>query len=151
MMSWRSFTRSSRTRPCTVTTRSSTHRRGMCCAGSSRRWRMRRRYESSGGPDDFPVYPIGPVLETFGGQPVVEGYGWKPYRCPFHKDSDASASVNTQKQVFNCHASGDCPSGNAVQVIKEWEGLTYREAVQRAAEISGESVGNVRSPSGRGR
>jgi len=60
---------------------------------------------------------------------VAEGYGWKPYRCPFHGDRDASGSVNSQKQVFNCHAA-DCPKGNAVQVIMQWEQVTFREAVE---------------------
>ncbi len=77
--------------------------------------RVRRTEYSS---PDFPVYPIGPILESFGGQSVVEGLGWKAYRCPFHNDRDASASVNTQKQVFNCHAA-DCPKGNAVQVLMQ--------------------------------
>ena len=79
---------------------------------------------------------------------MVEGLGWKPYRCPFHNDRDASGSVNSEKQVFNCHAA-DCPKGNAVQVLMQWEKLNYREAVERAETISGASLGNVRSESGR--
>src|SRR5512139_573644 len=113
------------------------------------RWErsMRRsRGESSG--DSFPTYPIGPILESFGGQPVAEGLGWKSYRCPFHADRDASASVNTQKQVFNCHAA-DCPKGNAVQVLMQWEQLNYREAVERAETISGASLAGVQPASGR--
>src|SRR5882757_3809489 len=125
---------------------------------------MRRRGESSGGvadsrrggasrsggiyDADFPLFPIGPILQSFGGEPVAEGYGWKPYRCPFHGDRDASGSVNSQKQVFNCHAA-DCPKGNAVQVIMQWEQVTFREAVERAEAISGASVGGVQPISGR--
>lgn len=100
--------------------------------------------------DDFEaqLFPIGPILQYYGGQSVPEGYGWKPYKCCFHSDRDASGSVNTQLQVYNCHAA-DCPKGNAVQVIMQWEGVTYAEAKQRAAEISGASVGDVQSASGR--
>ena len=102
----------------------------------------------SGEKDDFPLYPIGPILESYGGQPVAEGLGWKPYRCPFHPDRDASGSVNSDKQVFNCHAA-DCPKGNAVQVLMQWEQLNYREAQQRAEAISGTSLGNVQPAPGR--
>src|SRR5262252_5301606 len=107
------------------------------------------RGSSGRATNDFPVYPIGPVLESYGGQLVAEGYGWRQYRCPFHKDSDASGSVNTAKQVYNCHASADCPTGSATQIIMRVEGISYREAVERAETISGTSVGNLRSPSGR--
>src|SRR5574342_769703 len=109
---------------------------------------MKRTSVASGGRGEFPLFPIGPVLESYGGQPVVEGLGWKPYRCPFHNDRDASGSVNTQKQVFNCHAA-DCPKGNAVQVIMQWERVSYAEAVQRAEVVSGASNSDVRGESGR--
>lgn len=26
---------------------------------------------------DFPKFPIGPALQSYGGQPAAEGYGWK--------------------------------------------------------------------------
>jgi hypothetical protein len=106
---------------------------------------MRGRSETSA---EFPIFPIGPVLESYGGQPVVEGFGWKPYRCPFHGDRDASGSVNSEKQVFNCHAA-DCPKGNAIQVIMQWEQVSYAEAKQRAETISGAGMGNVQPASGR--
>lgn len=110
---------------------------------------MVRRTARTGESDfEFPEFPISPILESYGGVPAVENLGWKSYRCPFHGDRDASASVNTDKQVFNCHAA-DCPKGNAVQVIMQWERVTYAEAVERAATISGESMGNVQPSSGR--
>ena len=99
--------------------------------------------------DDFPAFPIGPVLESYGGDSVVEGLGWKPYRCPFHGDRDASASVNTQLQVFNCHAA-DCPKGSATQVIMQHERVTFTEALERAKEIAGGDDTPVRGTRGRG-
>lgn len=107
-----------------------------------------RRQRNGSSSEDFPLFPIGPILESYGGQPVAEGLGWKAYRCPFHGDRDASGSVNSEKQVFNCHAA-DCPKGNAIQVIMQWEQVNYAEAKQRAETISGASVGNVQPTSGR--
>src|SRR5437867_3921327 len=108
---------------------------------------MRRRGESS-GDFEFPIFPISPILESYGGQPAAENLGWKPYRCPFHGDRDASGSVNTQKQIYNCFAA-ECPKGNAVQVIMQHERMDYASAVERAAEISGASNSGVRRESGR--
>jgi len=99
--------------------------------------------------NDFPVYRVIPVLVYYGGDEVSDGYGWKAYACPFHGDRSASASVNTQDQLFNCHA-GDCPKGNAVQIVMKQEGLTYGDAVIRTKQISGQ-VDQGPSPSQRGR
>lgn len=109
---------------------------------------MRRGKQTGESEFEFPVFPISPILESYGGVPAVEGLGWKPYRCPFHDDRDASGSVNTQKQVYNCHAA-DCPKGNAVQVLMQYERMDYASAVERAAEISGASDTYVRRESGR--
>src|ERR1043166_2641396 len=147
--SWTSCTTSCTTTATTAMKRSSTPRRVTSLDPYSRRWRMRQRGAASGGLDDFPAFPIGPILEAFGGLPVVEGLGWKPYRCPFHDDTDASASVNTQRQVFNCHAA-DCPKGSATQVLMKHEGITYVEAVKRAEEIAGGDHASVRGSRGRG-
>src|SRR6185369_9952005 len=109
---------------------------------------MRRRGASSG--DDFPLYPIVPVIEALKGVTLGfgEGRGWTSVRCPFHPDSDASASINTTLQVFNCHAD-DCPTGTATQIIMQWEQVSYAEAKQRAETISGASLGNVQPAPGR--
>ena len=79
---------------------------------------------------------------------VADGYGWKAYKCCFHPDRSASASVNTLDQLFNCHA-GDCPKGNAVQIVMKQEGLTYRDSVERVKAISGEGSHSIQRPSGR--
>src|SRR5512139_2401357 len=109
---------------------------------------MRRRGADS-SERDFPLFPISPILEYYGGDVALEGYGWRAYKCPFHKDSDASGSVNTNEQVYNCLANSDCPKGNAVQVIMQQERIDYASAVERAAEISGAGDPDVRRASGR--
>ena len=42
---------------------------------------------------------LGAELPRFGG-----GFGWRAMRCPFHDDSQASASVNYSEGRFRCHA-----------------------------------------------
>lgn len=127
---------------------------------------MKRRGEDSGGPaersggaarksrqsltgSDWRMFPIGPVLVHYGGEDPPEGYSKRPYRCPFHGDSNASASVSTvegEEQWFNCH-TGICPTGNAVQIIMKQENTDFGSAIERAAEISGESYSPVRQKS----
>ena len=109
---------------------------------------MRRSGASSGGRDEFPQFPIGPVLVHYGGDDVAEGFGPRAYKCPFHGDRSASATVSEIDGWFNCHAA-DCPKGNAVQIIMKQEGLPYREAVERAQAISGTQHVAVRGTSGR--
>lgn len=85
---------------------------------------------------DFPRFPIGPVIEYYGGEPVEADRGWHPVRCPFHGDRDASGSVRTDgEEVFHCF--GCEIKGNAVQILMKVEGLGYRDAVRRVEEITG--------------
>lgn len=87
---------------------------------------------------DFPVFPISPILEHYGFEPVEDGRGWHPVKCAFHGETDASASViTTEEQAFNCHACG--MRGNAVQLIMKKEDLGYRQALARAEGITGDS------------
>jgi DNA primase len=98
------------------------------------------------GLNDRPQFPISPVLEYYGGDPVEEDRRWHEYRCPFHDDSNKSAAVRTlsgEEEVFNCHAVCGV-AGNAVQIIMKREGVGYREALGRAEEITGRSITSVR-------
>ena len=82
-------------------------------------------------------FPIVPILMEYGGEWAEEGLGWRKYKCPFHGDRQASASINTEQGVFNCSAAKGCPTGNAVQIIMKEEGLSLGSAVERAKAISG--------------
>ena len=52
--------------------------------------------------------------------------------CPFHREKTPSFSVNPQKQIFYCF--GCHKGGDVFNFIREYEGLTFVEAVKRLAE-----------------
>lgn len=74
---------------------------------------------------------IAKVLKHYGAERVPEGRGWRAMRCPFHDDSQASASVNGE--AFNCHACG--VSGDAFKIIMEQENCDFKAAVRLAEEM----------------
>ena len=113
---------------------------------------MRERSRPS---PSFPSFPIGPVLEHYGFDPIEPDRGWHDVRCAFHGDRRASGRVRSdesEEQVFMCNAYDTCPRGNAVQIIHAHEGLAnnregWQLAVKRAEEITGVSGGPVRGSS----
>src|ERR1041385_6049004 len=96
---------------------------------------------------EYHRYPIGPILERYGFDPIDTDRGWHAVRCEFHGDRDASGSVNTLDQIYNCFGCG--MRGSGTQIIMKMEGLTYRDAVVRAEEITGDRDTSVRSGSRR--
>nr|WP_319401816.1 DNA primase [uncultured Carboxylicivirga sp.] len=48
--------------------------------------------------------------------------------CPFHNEKTASLSVNPAKGIFKCFGCGK--GGNAIEFIKEHEGVGFKEAVE---------------------
>lgn len=54
--------------------------------------------------------------------------------CPFHEDKTPSFSVNEKKQIFYCFSCGR--GGNIFNFLKEVEGLSYPEAIVKAAELT---------------
>lgn len=80
------------------------------------------------------------------------GYGDVSICCPVHDDRHASASVNTSKGLFNCHACG--AAGDAHNLVMAREGVEFVDAkrlVEEIARASGLNVsGDVRGQSGRG-
>ena len=92
--------------------------------------------------------PIGPILEHYGANvpDLTPGCRWKPIRCVFHDDQNASASVNYTG--YKCHS---CPAhGNAVTLIAWKEKIDFASAERRAQEILGPSYREVREGSKRG-
>lgn len=73
------------------------------------------------------------VLIHYGADRVPEsrGDGWRAMRCPFHDDSQASASVSDTG--FNCHACG--VKGDAIGLIMLQEELSFTEALKVAQTI----------------
>lgn len=55
--------------------------------------------------------------------------------CPFHKEKSPSFSVNDEKGFFHCFGCG--AHGDAIGFLKDSEGLSYPEAVERAAGLAG--------------
>lgn len=92
---------------------------------------------------EWPVFPIGPILVEYGGEEVHEDRGWYAYKCPFHGDRSASASVNSILNVFVCHTCD--MKGNATQLIMKKEGKTYGDALERAKQVTGQA-GTQASP-----
>lgn len=72
------------------------------------------------------------VLEYYGAR-VPTRRGWFSMKCPFHDDSHASASANTDEGAFCCHA---CQmKGDGYAIIMSKEGVKFREAVSIAQRI----------------
>jgi len=57
--------------------------------------------------------------------------------CPFHDDNDPSLFINTDKNVYHCQGCG--ASGDTIDFVREYEGVTFKEAVEI---ITGESFSN---------
>ncbi len=52
--------------------------------------------------------------------------------CPFHNEKTASLSVNPAKGIFKCF--GCSKGGNAIEFVKEHEGVDFKQAVEIAAK-----------------
>ena len=52
--------------------------------------------------------------------------------CPFHREKTPSFNVNPSKQMFKCFGCGK--GGDVFSFIKEYENLTFPEAMRRLAE-----------------
>ncbi len=52
--------------------------------------------------------------------------------CPFHKEKTPSFNVNPHRQIFHCF--GCHKGGDVFAFVKEFEGVTFPEAVQRLAD-----------------
>ena len=76
------------------------------------------------------------VLEYYGAR-VPTRRGWFSMKCPFHDDSHASASANTDDGAFCCHA---CQmKGDGYAIIMSKEGVEFREAISIAKRILDQS------------
>lgn len=75
------------------------------------------------------------VVEHYGGE-VREGYS-KPVRCCFHNDTRRSAVMSTDGEkagLYFCHTCGI--GGDAYSLLMWKEGVDFRVAFNRAADIA---------------
>eukprot|EP00968_Pinguiococcus_pyrenoidosus_P003444 scaffold221_cov249-Pinguiococcus_pyrenoidosus.AAC.3 len=56
-------------------------------------------------------------------------------RCPFHDDKSPSFSISKEKQLWKCFGCGQ--SGDAVTFVKEFNGVSYKQAVEQLADLGG--------------
>ncbi len=59
-------------------------------------------------------------------------------KCPFHKGNSLSFSVNGQKNLYHCFKCS--VSGNAFTFLKEYENLSFMEAVEELSRQTGIEV-----------
>lgn len=60
--------------------------------------------------------------------------GWFSVRCPFHDDSNASASLNLDEYRFRCH--GCDVSGDTIDIIEKVQGLDKKGALRWIQQIT---------------
>lgn len=58
--------------------------------------------------------------------------------CPFHDDHSPSMCVSKEKQIYTCFVCG--ATGNVFQFVKEYENISFAEAVRKVATIGGIDV-----------
>ena len=58
---------------------------------------------------------------------------WGP--CPFHKEKSPSFKVENERRTYHCFGCG--AGGDAFKWLRETEGLTFPESVERLANLAG--------------
>lgn len=93
--------------------------------------------------------PIAVIVKHYGGRVREDYKHWQKIKCPFHKDNHASAGISVSDNIFVCHGCGI--KGNGFNIIKEHEGVSFREAIKVAESITGEVYQSLRKPLAIGR
>lgn len=82
--------------------------------------------------------------------PRDRGREWQKALCPFHGESNPSATISFEHNAFKCFACDT--KGDAISIIMREEEMTYREAVEHAETIAPGSYQQVsRKPAGKPR
>lgn len=89
-----------------------------------------------------------PIVRTIqryypGWQPPKGRGKWISCLCPFHGDSNKSASISLQLNAFNCFVCG--VKGDVIKILREQEGLSYSDAKQLAEELAEGGDGAVQA------
>ncbi len=61
--------------------------------------------------------------------------------CPFHDDHTPSMSISFEKQIYKCFVCG--ASGNVFTFVKDYENVSFNEAVQIVGKMVGINYDNV--------
>jgi DNA primase len=61
--------------------------------------------------------------------------------CPFHADNNASMSISTKLDMFQCFACHK--AGNIFNFIANMENISYGDAIRLLAKEDGYNIGNV--------
>lgn len=69
--------------------------------------------------------------------PRDSGREWVSCLCPSHEETRPSAAVSYRLDAVACLACGF--KGSAISIVMREEGISYQEAIKRAASISGRS------------
>lgn len=76
------------------------------------------------------------VVETIGARVQLKKSGASYMGlCPFHGEKSPSFSVSTQRQLYHCFGCG--AGGDALRFVMEYDGLSFRAAVQQLAASVG--------------
>ncbi len=85
------------------------------------------------------VLDIHAVLEAFGWELPGERSGWVTVKCGAHEDSHQSCRISADTGYVLCMACGfpkDGKAGDAIDVVRHYEGTGFRESKRRAEEIT---------------
>ena len=82
------------------------------------------------------------VFRQGGLEPRKVGLNWL-VACPFHKDTEASLSINPQQRLWNCF--GCKTGGDVLSFLQLKEGLSFPQAIERLRALAG-SPGSGPSP-----
>ena len=102
-------------------------------------WSRTRKASRGKGRVNADSIPVGLIVAHYGGE-VREGRS-ASVRCCIHKDSRRSAVMNTYENLYYCHTCGK--GGSSVDIVMEIENLEFKDALNRAIEItagSGQSL-----------
>jgi len=63
------------------------------------------------------------------------GSGERPFKCPIHEDTHASASVNRERGLWKCHGCGE--GGSAVTLVQKKENVDFVAALKIVNQLTG--------------
>lgn len=109
---------------------------------------MRMSFRDSAQHSQNSKPDLGKVLEHYGFELPRNRGSWQTIRCEFHGDHVKSARVNLEEGAYKCFACDI--SGDVYSVVMKFEGVKFREAIEIAEGIAGESRQQVRGKSARG-